>query len=149
MLHAINGFLGERLIEGRFMTLCFATWHRRHRRLRIANAGQEQPLLYQNGRCEKIPLAGFPLGIFDEATYDERSFILNVGDVVVFFSDGVGDTQNATGEFFGYAGLIKLVNETHAQPADAIADRILEEVDRFSGGKHPADDRTLVVLKVM
>ena len=149
MLRAINGFLGERLIEGRFMTLCFATWHRRHRRLRIANAGQEQPLLYHGGRCEKIPLAGFPLGMFDEATYDERSFILNAGDVVVFYSDGVGDTQNATGEFFGFAGLIKLVSETHAQTSDAIADRILEEVDGFSGGKHPADDRTLVVLKVL
>ena len=149
MLRAINGFLGERLIEGRFMTLCFATWHRRHRRLRIANAGQEQPLLYHGGKCEKIPLAGFPLGIFDEVTYDERSYILNAGDVVVFYSDGVGDTQNATGEFFGYAGLIRLVYETHAQSADAIADRVLEEVDRFSGGKHPADDRTLVVLKVL
>ena len=95
MLRAINGFLGERLIEGRFMTLCFATWNRRHRRLRIANAGQEQPLLYHGGKCEKIPLAGFPLGIFDEATYDERSYILDPDDVIVFYSDGIGDTQNA------------------------------------------------------
>jgi sigma-B regulation protein RsbU (phosphoserine phosphatase) len=149
MLRAINGFLGERLIEGRFMTLCFATWHRRHRRLRIANAGQEQPLLFQGGKCTQIQLAGFPLGIFDEATYDERSYILNPGDVVVFFSDGVGDAQNATGEFFGNAGLIRLVTENHDKSADAIADSILEEVDRFSGGQHPADDRTLVVVKVM
>ena len=44
MLRGLNGFLGERLIEGRFMTLCFATWNRRRRRLRVANAGQEQPL---------------------------------------------------------------------------------------------------------
>jgi phosphoserine phosphatase RsbU/P len=149
MLRAINGFLGERLIEGRFMTLCFATWHRRRRRLRIANAGQEQPLLFHDGRCEKIPLAGFPLGIFDEVTYDERSFVLNEGDVLVFYSDGVGDAQNAAGEFFGYGGLTKLITENHAKRADGIADRILEEVDRFSGGRHPTDDRTLVVLKVM
>src|SRR6204780_1438065 len=40
MLRAINGFLGERRIEGRFMTLCFATWHRGRHKLRIANAGQ-------------------------------------------------------------------------------------------------------------
>lgn len=149
MLRAINGFLGERLIEGRFMTLCFATWHRRRRRLRIANAGQEQPLLFHDGRCEKIPLAGFPLGIFDEVTYDERSFVLNEGDVLVFYSDGVGDAQNAAGEFFGYGGLTKLITENHVKRADGIADRILEEVDRFSGGRHPTDDRTLVVLKVM
>jgi len=149
MLRAINGFLGERLIEGRFMTLCFVTWQRRQRRLRIANAGQEQPLLLHQGRCEKIPVAGFPLGIFDEVAYDERSFLLDQGDILVFFSDGVGDTQNAAGAFFGYDGLATLIVQNQAKSADGIADSILEEVDKFSGGRHPTDDRTLVVLKIM
>src|SRR6202030_2974191 len=76
MLRAINGFWGERMIEGRFMTLCFATWHRGRRKLRVANAGQEQPFLFHGGRCEKIRLVGFPLGIFEGASYDQRSFIL-------------------------------------------------------------------------
>jgi sigma-B regulation protein RsbU (phosphoserine phosphatase) len=148
MLRAINGFLGERLIEGRFMTLCFATWHRGRRKLRVANAGQEQPFLFHGGRCEKIRLAGFPLGIFEEANYDQRSFILDAGDVVVFHSDGIGDTQNPAGEFFGHDRVCKLISEHHEVAPDALADRILEELDRFSGGAHPADDRTLVVLKV-
>jgi sigma-B regulation protein RsbU (phosphoserine phosphatase) len=148
MLRALNGFLGERLIEGRFMTLCFATWNRQRRRLRIANAGQEQPLLYHGGRCEKIPLVGFPLGIFEEATYDERTLILDRGDIIVFYSDGVGDAQNRAGEFFGAARVAKLVNENPGLSSDGLADRILEEADSFSGGQHPADDRTLVVLKV-
>jgi sigma-B regulation protein RsbU (phosphoserine phosphatase) len=149
MLRAINGFLGERLIEGRFMTLCFATWHRRKRRLRIANAGQEQPLLFHGGRCEQIQLAGFPLGMFEEVTYDERSYILDPGDIVVFFSDGIGDTQSPTLEFFGHAGLNRLIMDNQHATADGLADRILEEVDRFSGGKHPTDDRTVLVLKVV
>ena len=101
MLRAMNGFLGERMIEGRFMTLCFATWNRRRRRLRIANAGQEQPFLFHGGRCEKIRLVGFPLGIFEEATYDQRSFILDPGDVVVFHSDGIGDAQIPPANFLG------------------------------------------------
>src|SRR5271170_1067870 len=148
MLRALNGFLGERLIEGRFMTLCFATWNRRRRLLRLANAGQEQPLLYHGGKCEKIPLAGFPLGIFEEATYDERAFILDPGDVVVFYSDGIGDAQNATGEFFGHRRVAKIVSEHQGSTPDGLSDRILEEADSFSGGQHPSDDRTLVVLKV-
>ena len=148
MLHALNGFLGERLIEGRFMTLCFATWSRRHRRLRMANAGQEQPILLHGGRCEKIRLAGFPLGMFEEMTYDERSFILDPGDVVVFYSDGIGDAQSPGGAFFGYDGVIQQLTANQHLSADAIADRILEEADSFSGGKHPTDDRTLVVLKI-
>jgi sigma-B regulation protein RsbU (phosphoserine phosphatase) len=148
MLRALNGFLGERLIEGRFMTLCFATWNRQRRRLRIANAGQEQPLLYHNGRCEKIPLTGFPLGIFEEATYDERTLILDRHDIIVFYSDGIGDAQNRSGEFFGSLRVAKMINENPGLSPDGLADRILEEADTFSGGQHPSDDRTLVVLKV-
>ena len=148
MLRAINGFLGERTIEGRFMTLCFATWHRGRRKLRVANAGQEQPFLYHMGRCEKIRLVGFPLGLFEEVTYDQRSFILDPGDIVVFHSDGIGDTVNEGGEFFGHDRVCKLIAQHHKLPSSLIADKILEEVDRFSNGAHPADDRTLVVLKV-
>jgi sigma-B regulation protein RsbU (phosphoserine phosphatase) len=148
MLRAINGFLGERLIEGRFMTLCFATWNRRKRRLRVANAGQEQPLLCHAGKCEKVPLEGFPLGIFEEATYDEKTYMLDPGDVVVFYSDGIGDVQAPGGEFFGHGRVSKMLAEHAHLSADGIADRILEEADAFSGGQHPADDRTIVVLKV-
>lgn len=148
MLRAVNGFLGDRLIPGRFMTLCFATWHRGRRRLRIANAGQEQPFLFHNGRCEKLRLEGFPLGIFEEVTYDERSFLLASGDILVFHSDGIGDTQNSSGEFFGHERLGQLIFAKQNASADQIADHILEEVHNFSGGQHPFDDRTLVVLKV-
>ncbi|MGH9689836.1 MAG: SpoIIE family protein phosphatase [Candidatus Acidiferrales bacterium] len=148
MLRAINGFLTEHLIEGRFMTLCFATWNRRRRRLRIANAGQEQPLLLHGESCEKIRLAGFPLGIFEDVTYDERSYILDPGDIVVFHSDGIGDAQSSTGGFFGHTRLIEIVAKIRHLSAGQIADRVLEEADAFSGGRHPTDDRTLVVLKV-
>ena len=64
-------------------------------------------------------------------TYDERAYILDPGDVVAFFSDGIGDAQNLTGDFFGQARLIKLITENQHASADGIADRILEEVDRF------------------
>jgi phosphoserine phosphatase RsbU/P len=148
MLRAINSFLGERLIEGRFMTLCFVTWSQAKRRLRVANAGQEQPLLCHGGRCEKIPLSGFPLGIFEESSYEERSYILDPGDVLALFSDGIGDAQAANGEFFGQPRLAEILNRNRHLPADEIADSILEAADRFSGGQHPTDDRTLLILKV-
>ncbi|HUJ31328.1 MAG TPA: SpoIIE family protein phosphatase [Candidatus Acidoferrum sp.] len=148
MLRSLNGFLGDRRIEGRFMTLCFATWHRSRHRLRVANAGQEQPFLCHAGRCEKIRIEGFPLGMIEDSTYDERTFILDAGDIVVFHSDGIGDTQNPEGEFFSHDRIAKLIFDKQHLPADGIADHILEAVDRFSGGQHPFDDRTLVVLKV-
>jgi phosphoserine phosphatase RsbU/P len=66
----------------------------------------------------------------------------------VFHSDGIGDTQNPAGEFFGHARLAELITANHHLNSDGIADRILEEVDAFSGGAHAFDDRTLLVLKV-
>jgi serine phosphatase RsbU (regulator of sigma subunit) len=86
--------------------------------------------------------------MFEDAEYEQRSFILDPGDVVVFHSDGIGDAQDHAGEFLGHAGLAKIVSSHYHLSADGLADKILEEVDIYSGGKHPADDRTLVVLKV-
>jgi serine phosphatase RsbU (regulator of sigma subunit) len=87
--------------------------------------------------------------MFETAVYDQKSYILNAGDIVVFYSDGIGDTQNpTTSEFYGHDRLGALISENHKLSADGIADRILEAVDTFSDGRHAFDDRTLVVLKV-
>ena len=53
MLRQMNQLVGERRIEGRFMTACFATWQKGRQKLRVANAGQSQPLLYRGGRCRE------------------------------------------------------------------------------------------------
>jgi len=149
MLRAMNQLIVERRIEGRFMTIAFATWHRGRKKLRIANAGQEQPILFHDGRCQRIKLEGFPLGLFDEVTYDEASLTLSTGDVVVLYSDGITDTRNAANEFFDAARLCEFVSQNAQRSAADIADRILDDVEAFSGTAHAFDDRTLVVLKVL
>src|SRR4029077_18171337 len=79
LLRQMNQLVGERRIEGRFMTICFATWQKGRSKMRVANAGQSQPLLYKDGRCGKVELTGFPLGIFEEASYDEWGVTLEPG----------------------------------------------------------------------
>jgi phosphoserine phosphatase RsbU/P len=148
MLRQMNQIVGERRIEGRFMTACFATWQKGRQKLRVANAGQSQPLLYKSGRCDKIELAGFPLGIFDEVQYDEWGVILEVGDILVFHSDGIAETANAEGQFFGTTRLKRLIEQNHERTAPEIADLVLREVDWFTQNAPLVDDRTLVVLKV-
>ena len=92
MLRQMNHLVSERRIEGRFMTACFATWQKGRQKLRVANAGQSQPLLYKDGRCDKIELTGFPLGIFEEVQYDEWGVTLEIGNILVFHSDGIAET---------------------------------------------------------
>jgi phosphoserine phosphatase RsbU/P len=148
MLRQMNQLVGERRIEGRFMTACFATWQKGRQKLRVANAGQSQPLLYKGGRCDRIELSGFPLGIFEDVTYDEWSVTLESGDILVFHSDGIAETLNSEGQFFGTERLRKLIEQHHEITAAEMADRVLNEVDWFSQSAPLSDDRTLVVMKV-
>jgi len=148
MLRQMNQLVGERRIEGRFMTACFATWQKGRQKLRVANAGQSQPLLYKGGRCDRIELSGFPLGIFEEVNYEEWSVTLEPGDILVFHSDGIAETTNNQGQFFGTTRLRKLIEEHHDLPAADLADLVLREVDWFTQSAPLSDDRTLVVLKV-
>src|ERR1700690_2147375 len=148
MLRQMNQVIGERRIEGRFMTACFATWQKGRSKLRVANAGQSQPLLYKDGRCGKIELTGFPLGIFEDVTYDEWGVTLESGDILVFHSDGNAETTNGDGQFFGMERLRKIVEDHHEMTASELVDRVFDDVEWFAQGAPLADDRTLVVLKV-
>ncbi|HWZ23925.1 MAG TPA: SpoIIE family protein phosphatase [Verrucomicrobiae bacterium] len=148
ILKQMNQIVGERRIEGRFMTACFATWQKGKRKLRVANAGQSQPLLYKDGHCEKIELTGFPLGIFEEVNYDEWNGVLEPGEILVFHSDGIAESTNPEGQFFGTEKLRKLIEQHNELQATELADLILREVDWFTQNAPLADDRTLVIAKV-
>jgi phosphoserine phosphatase RsbU/P len=148
MLRQMNQLIGERRVEGRFMTACFATWQKGRQKLRVANAGQSQPLLYKDGRCDRIELTGFPLGIFEEVQYDEWGVTLESGNILVFHSDGIAETANSEGQLFGNERLRKLIEQHHEMSATEMADMVLREVDWFSQSAPLSDDRTLVVAKV-
>ena len=148
MLRQMNQLVGERRIEGRFMTACFATWQKGRQKLRFANAGQSQPLLYKDQRCGKIELTGFPLGIFEEVSYDEWGVTLESGNILVFHSDGLSEAVNVEGQFFGTERIRKLIEQHHEVSATELADILLHEVDWFTQSAPLTDDRTLVVLKV-
>lgn len=148
MLRQMNQLVCERRIEGRFMTLCMVTWQKGRRKLRIANAGQSQPLLWKDGRCERVNLTGFPLGIFDDVRYDEWGVTLHRGDILVLYSDGLTEAAAPDGQFFGSQRLCKAITDHASYTASELADFLLKEVDWFSQSAPLADDRTLVILKV-
>lgn len=148
MLRQMNQIVGERRIEGRFMTACFATWQKGRQKLRVANAGQSQPLLYKEGRCGKVELTGYPLGIFEEVTYDEWGVTLDSGNILVFHSDGIAESTNSDGQFFGTTRIQTLIEQHHEATATELADIILRDVDWFTQSAPLSDDRTLVIIKV-
>jgi phosphoserine phosphatase RsbU/P len=148
LLHLLNQLVCDRRVEGRYMTICFATWQKGRRKLRVANAGQTQPLLWKDGHVEQIKLSGFPIGIFDDATYEEWNVRLSPGDVLLFFSDGLTEAANRDGKFFGTNRIKDLLTANSHMNSSDLADRLLQEVEDFTQGGAITDDRTLVVVKV-
>jgi sigma-B regulation protein RsbU (phosphoserine phosphatase) len=148
LLHLLNQLVCDRRVEGRYMTICFATWQKGRRKLRVANAGQTQPLLWKDGHVEQIKLSGFPIGIFDDATYEEWSVRLSPGDILLFFSDGLTEAANREGKFFGTNRIKDLLGANSHMNSSDLADRLLREVEEFTQGGAITDDRTLVVVKV-
>jgi sigma-B regulation protein RsbU (phosphoserine phosphatase) len=148
LLRQLNQLVSDRRVEGRYMTICFATWQKARQTLRLANAGQTQPLLWKDGRVEQIKLTGFPIGIFDDATYDEWNVRLKQGDILVFLSDGLTEASNRAGKFFGSSRLMDLLAANANLSSRELADHMLAAVQDFTQGGAITDDRTLVVMKV-
>src|SRR2546427_420916 len=141
--------LGARL-DSRFIAMSFAIYDAPTRRLTLANAGGPYPLLVRSGRVELIRLEGVPLGLFPEAKYDEMTVDLRPGDVVLFASDGILESENPRQEEFGPERLRAFLSAiSQRDSARDICEQILAATDGHSGtGLAPHDDRTLVVLRV-
>lgn len=150
MLALLNRRLHGARLDSRFIAMLFAVYDAAARRLTLSNAGGPYPLLLRNGHVLSVRLEGVPLGLLPGTQYDESSIDLVPGDVVLFASDGILESENAAEEEFGLQRLSAVLSTIPPQDsARAIAERILAETDDHSGaGVAPHDDRTLVVLRV-
>src|ERR1700726_1336909 len=122
MLRAVNLSLAERRIEAQFVSIIYAVWDDQHRTLLVANSGLPRPIYVHGGKNHVIEATGLPLGLFDDANYDEFRFKMKAGDTFVFFSDGILDARSRRGELFGRHGIEKLVAEHAGESADFLVD---------------------------
>ena len=149
MLALLNQRLHSTRLDARFIAMLFGVYDAAHRRLTLANAGSPYPLLLRDGHVVSVRLEGVPLGLLPGTEYDESVLDLLPGDVVVFASDGILESENASEEEFGLQRLSAVLSSISPDDsARAIAERILAETDDHGAGTAPHDDRTLVVLRV-
>jgi phosphoserine phosphatase RsbU/P len=149
LLRHVNNTLRRRGMDGLFCTLTFALFDFVTRKVVLANSGLPYPVHYRAAtrRCEPIELPGVPLGAFDGSTYEEKALELAAGDVLVFYTDGVTEAWNGT-EQYGRDRLIRQVETLSGLSAGRIGEQILSDVGQFEGSDSPADDVTLVVVKL-
>ena len=148
MLRAVNFSLGERRIEGQFVSLIYAVWDDRNRSLKIANSGLPRPLYCHEGKIEVIEATGLPLGLFDDAEYDEFTFKAKPGDMFVFFSDGILDARNKAGDMFGRRRTEAIITGCADISADCVVKSLFKAVTEHAAGEEAFDDETVVAIKV-
>ncbi len=148
MLAAVNFSLSQRRIDGQFVSLIYGVWDDNRRILRIANSGLPRPVYCHQGKTEIIEATGLPLGLFDDAQYEEFSFHAKSGDVFVLFSDGILDARNKAGDLFGRGRLEQIIARHATLSADAVVQAIFSAVAEHAAGEEAFDDQTVVVIQV-
>jgi sigma-B regulation protein RsbU (phosphoserine phosphatase) len=115
----------------------------------IASGGHNPALLYRAAaqECEYISASGVAIGIFKTAEFEVETVHMEVGDILILYTDGITEAINNDEEDFGEERLENLVIENAEQPAQHLADLILEAVTGFTQDQNLMDDATLLVLK--
>jgi len=149
----LNRHLCESSDDARFATLFFGVYEDASRSLRFLNAGHLPPLLLRrNGPgppcVERLESNGTVLGLFTDQTYEQQQVVLEPGDLLAVFSDGVTDAMNAEGELFGEERLVDLVSRHWDADDTDLTKSVLEEVDRFVGTVPQQDDITFIAARV-
>ncbi len=154
ILHDLNAMAQEDLAHShRFVTLFYSDYDPRTRQLRYANAAHNPPLIWrrQGGQVERLDAAGLLIGLQADAPFSSQQLVLEPGDVLLYYTDGVTEATGFSGERFEERRLVDALQ--HSCRSGATAQQILEQLfarlDRFVGADRTLeDDASLVVLKV-
>jgi sigma-B regulation protein RsbU (phosphoserine phosphatase) len=138
--------------SGMFVALLYAVIDVGAKMMHLCSAGQTQPihLSVLSGKAELVETEGdpFPLGILDDADYQETKVALQGGDAVVFYTDGIVEAMNSESEMFGFDRLLSIIQEAASLSAESVMKLIMNRVEAFVGGTPQHDDITVIVVRV-
>jgi sigma-B regulation protein RsbU (phosphoserine phosphatase) len=148
-----NRFIQEDSQAHMFLTAFYAELDTRHGSLVYVNAGHNPPLLWQASTRRFVELSanGVALGVLEQIEFEERVIILEPGDIVVLYTDGITEALNVDVEEFGKdrlkEALARTLREMPGASANDILSAVLAAVDEFTGDVPQYDDMTLFVIK--
>ncbi|WP_274365982.1 PP2C family protein-serine/threonine phosphatase [Paenibacillus thermotolerans] len=149
VLTRMNGILTETL-QGTMMyvTMSIGIWHPASASWQYASAGHVAPYrLTEGGRLEQLPVASLPLGIDPDEEYRDQACVLQAGDRLLMYSDGIMETTAANGELIGFEGFER---ELVALPSDVdVREQLSQLMNRLKGQADSKydDDRTIVLVR--
>lgn len=132
-----------------FVTVFYGVLDPRTGRLDYCNAGHNPPYLLHAGRgidTERMTRTGMALGAMPGTSWEQRTVQMARGDNLVLYSDGIIDTQDETGAFFGEERLRRVITANGGHPADQVLGALLQVTQKFSGEATQFDDMTVMVV---
>jgi sigma-B regulation protein RsbU (phosphoserine phosphatase) len=139
--------------SGRYSTLFCGLIDPRSRRLAYVNAGQCAPMLVRRRgsgvEVERLTKGGLPVGLLPAADYEVGTKVLQSGDILACFSDGISETCNSQGQLWEEREIEILLRTACGDSANEVIDRLVQKADEFSGGAEQADDMTVLIILVL
>jgi sigma-B regulation protein RsbU (phosphoserine phosphatase) len=135
---------------GSFVTLCYARFDLRRRRLELIDCGHTKTIHWRRRSDTHAFVQGenMPLGFAEAEVYQQVSVPFESGDVFFFYSDGVTEARNARGEEYGEERLAALVGKYGELDAPELVDKVRADVTSFSDAQTFRDDLTCVAVKI-
>ena len=132
----------------RFTTAFLAEFDPASRTLTYINAGHNAPILRRStGGIERLSNGGLPLGMWADKSYEAGSVILQPGDWLVIFTDGVVEAVNVRDEEYGEERMLNLLQAGAAATPDELLRRMMSDLDAFVGATPQHDDVTCMLVK--
>jgi sigma-B regulation protein RsbU (phosphoserine phosphatase) len=145
----INDLVSENTSMGSFVTFFWGIFNYLNSHFTYVNAGHNPPLFISNGKLNKLKKGGMILGVLPTTIpYASDTVVMEKGDVIVLFTDGITEAMNDKGEEFTDERLEKMTLKLCDESSGKILDEIRKSVEKFALGTEQSDDITCLVLKV-
>jgi sigma-B regulation protein RsbU (phosphoserine phosphatase) len=143
----INSYLAGATADNRFATFAMVSIDPEGE-VRAVNAGHLPVLIRRSdGTIDEIQSSGLPLGILEMASYSESLTRMEPGDLLVLFTDGLTEAEDADDEEFGMERVAEVTAALEVPTADKLCEAILAAVEAHTGGASLQDDATLLVVE--
>ena len=155
VLEGLHDQLRRHLDMASFVTCCLGALDVGTGSVRLGNAGHSFPLHYSKatGKVTALDMPSLPLGLSlppdTPGGFAETELPMAPGDVLVLYSDGVTDLQDADGDFYEEWRLRERILRHADEGAEVLLDAVMEDLERFRGTTPQVDDVTLLVLRLM
>lgn len=149
VLSAANERILSDTQSDQFVTLFYGVLELDSGRLTYCNAGHTPPFLLSPNHDtgpRALKRTGIPLGIFDDVRWQQEQVLIRPHDLLLLYTDGVTEAQNADQAFFEEARLLAVAEANQGRGARETEEAVLATVHAFVGEAPQFDDITLVVV---